>query len=220
MWVHAVHHLIPTFLKPNTHRQQRTLLRAKIRSLKSSRVSRASSDGLRYISSADDGGDEENHGEDNGGGAWDICNCDEGDKAGASEWVNPRSRVSPIAYRDSEKYLKKYFNALIGRTHIKAALNKLDKLTQQEVMNSMYSHQGRSQGWANRVSEERSGWYAQKLIWQTGTTVSEKELWFTREELTWYHSEWEGTVGPERTIYFTYTWESYCSTQDNSVWVS
>ena len=29
----------------------------------------------------------------------------------------------------------------------------------------------------NRVSEERSGWYAQKLVRQAGTTVSEKELW-------------------------------------------
>ena len=43
-------------------------------------------------------------------------------------------------------------------------------------MNSMYSHQGRSQGWANRASEEHSGWYAQKLVRQAGTTVSEKEL--------------------------------------------
>ena len=29
----------------------------------------------------------------------------------------------------------------------------------------------------NRVSEERSGWYAQKLVRQADTTVSEKELW-------------------------------------------
>ena len=27
------------------------------------------------------------------------------------------------------------------------------------------------------MSEERSGWYAQKLIRQADTTVSEKELW-------------------------------------------
>ena len=27
------------------------------------------------------------------------------------------------------------------------------------------------------MSEECSGWYAQKLVRQTGTTVSEKELW-------------------------------------------
>ena len=30
------------------------------------------------------------------------------------------------------------------------------------------------------MSEERSGWYAQKLREQTGTTVSEKELWDQR----------------------------------------
>ena len=47
---------------------------------------------------------------------------------------------------------------------------------QAKVMNSMYSHQERSQDWANRVSEEHSGWYAQKLVRQAGTTVSEKEL--------------------------------------------
>ena len=33
----------------------------------------------------------------------------------------------------------------------------------QVLMNSMYSHQGRSQSWAIRVSEEHSGWYAQML---------------------------------------------------------
>ena len=38
------------------------------------------------------------------------------------------------------------------------------------------------------MSEERSGWYAQKLVRQAGTTVSENELVNTREELTWYHS--------------------------------
>ena len=27
------------------------------------------------------------------------------------------------------------------------------------------------------MSEERSGWYAQKLVGQADTTVSEKELW-------------------------------------------
>ena len=71
----------------------------------------------------------------------------------------------------------------------------------RDLMNSMYSHQGRSQGWANRVSEERSGWYAQKLVGQADTTVSEKELLLQRRELTWYHSEWEGTVGSGRTSY-------------------
>ena len=39
----------------------------------------------------------------------------------------------PVADRDSGKYLKKYFNALIGRTDIKDALSKLDRLTQDEV---------------------------------------------------------------------------------------
>ena len=82
----------------------------------------------------------------------------------------------------------------------------------ETLMNSMYSHQGRSQGWANRVSEERSGWYAQKLVRQADTTVSEKELWLERSKLTWYHSEWEGTVGSGRTSCTTYTSECYCST--------
>ncbi|KAI9431385.1 hypothetical protein H4582DRAFT_2062767 [Lactarius indigo] len=35
--------------------------------------------------SADDGGDEGNHREDNGRGAWDIWGCDEGDEAGTNE---------------------------------------------------------------------------------------------------------------------------------------
>ena len=83
---------------------------------------------------------------------------------------------------------------------------------ERKVMNSMYSHQGRSQGWANRVSEERSGWYAQKLVRQADTTVTEKELLLQERELTWYHSEWEGTVGSGRTSYTTYTSECYCST--------
>ena len=39
----------------------------------------------------------------------------------------------PIADRGSEKYLKKYFNALIGRTDISDALIKLEKLTEEEV---------------------------------------------------------------------------------------
>ena len=39
----------------------------------------------------------------------------------------------PVADRDLEKYLKKYLNALIGRTPIKDALSKLDRLTQEEV---------------------------------------------------------------------------------------
>ena len=39
----------------------------------------------------------------------------------------------PVADRDLEKYFKRYFNALIGRTPIKDALNKLDRLTQEEV---------------------------------------------------------------------------------------
>ena len=34
------------------------------------------------------------------------------------------------------------------------------------------------------MSEERSGWYAQKLDRQTGTTVSEKELWDQRVQST------------------------------------
>ena len=41
----------------------------------------------------------------------------------------------------------------------------------------------------------KAGWYHSE--WE-GTII-------TGEELTWYHSEWEGTVGPERTIYSTYT---------------
>ena len=39
----------------------------------------------------------------------------------------------PVADRDPEKYLKKYYNALIGRTDIKDALSKLDRLTQEEI---------------------------------------------------------------------------------------
>ena len=39
----------------------------------------------------------------------------------------------PIADRESEKYLKKYYNALIGRADIKDALSELDKLTEEEV---------------------------------------------------------------------------------------
>ena len=59
------------------------------------------------------------------------------------------------------------------------------------------SHQERSQGWANRVSEEHSRWYVQKLVRQADTTVSEKELLYDLEgsKLTWYHSEWDETVG-------------------------
>ncbi|KAH9022682.1 hypothetical protein EDB85DRAFT_1895125 [Lactarius pseudohatsudake] len=53
--------------------------------------------------------------EDNGRGAWDIWDCDEGDEAGANE--------------DSERYLKK----LIGRRDVEDALVRLDRLTQQEV---------------------------------------------------------------------------------------
>ena len=34
------------------------------------------------------------------------------------------------------------------------------------------------------MSEERSGWYAQKLVRQADTTVSEKELLLQRRELT------------------------------------
>ena len=34
------------------------------------------------------------------------------------------------------------------------------------------------------MSEEHSGWYAQKLREQTGTTVSEKELWDQRVQST------------------------------------
>ena len=34
------------------------------------------------------------------------------------------------------------------------------------------------------MSEERSGWYAEKLVRQAGTTVSEKELWDQRIQST------------------------------------
>ena len=39
----------------------------------------------------------------------------------------------PIADRDSEKYVKKYLKKLIGRKDIEDALNRLDRLTQEEV---------------------------------------------------------------------------------------
>ena len=39
----------------------------------------------------------------------------------------------PVADRESEKYLKKYYNALIGRADIKDALSTLDQLTEEEV---------------------------------------------------------------------------------------
>ena len=78
------------------------------------------------------------------------------------------------------------------------------------VMNSMYSHQERSQGWAKQVSEESSGWYAHKLVKQAVTTVSERELWLEKSKLTWYHSEWEEIVGSGCTSYITYTSEYFC----------
>ena len=41
--------------------------------------------------------------------------------------------MSPIADRDSERHLKKFFKKLIGRKGIEDALSKLDRLTQEEV---------------------------------------------------------------------------------------
>ena len=41
--------------------------------------------------------------------------------------------MSPIADRDSERHLKKFFKKLIGRKGIEDALRKLDRLTQEEV---------------------------------------------------------------------------------------
>jgi hypothetical protein len=39
----------------------------------------------------------------------------------------------PVADRDSERHLKKFFKKLIGRKGIEDALSKLDRLTQEEV---------------------------------------------------------------------------------------
>ena len=39
----------------------------------------------------------------------------------------------PVADRDSERHLKKFFKKLIGKKGIEDALSKLDRLTQEEV---------------------------------------------------------------------------------------
>jgi hypothetical protein len=41
--------------------------------------------------------------------------------------------IFPVADRDSERHLKKFFKKLIGRKGIEDALSKLDRLTQEEV---------------------------------------------------------------------------------------
>jgi hypothetical protein len=41
--------------------------------------------------------------------------------------------IFPVADRDSERHLKKFFKKLIGRKGIEDALRKLDRLTQEEV---------------------------------------------------------------------------------------